>query len=396
MGRERLTRVFVPPGPLAKIAPAIAFRAKAFAIMLARLVLTDFRNHADAVIAPGPGFVVLTGENGAGKTNILEAVSLLAPGRGLRRAALGEMARQGGPGGFGVAASLLPARTAEHEAIQIATGTQPAAPERRIVRIQGAPVAATALSEWLSVLWLTPAMDRLFVEPASERRRFLDRLTLALNPGHAVHSNRYEAAMRARNRLLADDLPPDPDWLTALEAQMAEHGAAIDLARRETVDLLAGALAEQPEGPFARAGLTLDGWTGGGATLAADLARGRSRDAAAARALVGPHRTDLAVTHLGKGQAAALCSTGEQKALLLGLILAHADLVAARTGHAPILLLDEVAAHLDPSRRTALFERLTGKGQVWMTGTEDALFSALGSDAFRLTLGPSALAPSAR
>ncbi|MGH6615167.1 DNA replication/repair protein RecF [Sphingomonas sp.] len=352
--------------------------------MLARLVLTDFRNHADTAIAPGPGFVVLTGENGAGKTNVLEAVSLLAPGRGLRRAPLGEMARQGGPGGFGVAADL---RSSGDGDIQIATGTQSSAPERRIVRVQGAPAAATALSEWLAILWLTPAMDRLFVEPASERRRFLDRLTLALNPGHAVHSNRYEAAMRARNRLLAEETPPDPDWLTALEAQMAEHGAAIDLARRDTVALLAITLADQPEGPFARAGLALEGWTGAGDTLAADLARGRARDAAAARALAGPHRTDLAVTHLGKGQAAALCSTGEQKALLLGLILAHADLVAARTGLAPILLLDEVAAHLDPVRRAALFERLTGKGQVWMTGTEDALFAALGPDAFRMTLG---------
>ncbi|WP_034161587.1 DNA replication/repair protein RecF [Sphingomonas sp. ERG5] len=352
--------------------------------MLARLVLTDFRNHADTVIAPGPGFVVLTGENGAGKTNVLEAVSLLAPGRGLRRAPLGEMARQGGPGGFGVAADL---RSAGDGDIQIATGTQPAAPERRIVRVQGAPTAATALSEWLAILWLTPAMDRLFVEPASERRRFLDRLTLALNAGHAVHSNRYEAAMRARNRLLAEESPPDPDWLSALEAQMAEHGAAIDLARRDTVALLGITLADQPEGPFARAGLALEGWTGGGDTLAVDLARGRARDAAAARALAGPHRTDLAVTHLGKGQAAALCSTGEQKALLLGLILAHADLVAARTGLAPILLLDEVAAHLDPVRRAALFERLTGTGQVWMTGTEDALFAALGPDAFRMTLG---------
>ncbi|MEO9130376.1 MAG: AAA family ATPase, partial [Sphingomonas sp.] len=199
--------------------------------MLARLVLTDFRNHQDAVIEPGPGFVVLTGENGAGKTNILEAVSLLAPGRGLRRAALGEMARQGAGGGFGVAALLSPSRLREGSGvgsrapraqrllepgahpqphpqaggeIAIATGAQPSAPERRIVRIQGAPVAATALAEWLTVLWLTPAMDRLFVEPASERRRFLDRLTLALNPGHAIHSNRYEAAMRARNRLLAE------------------------------------------------------------------------------------------------------------------------------------------------------------------------------------------------
>ena len=150
--------------------------------MLTRLVLTDFRNHADLAIAPGPGFVVLTGENGAGKTNVLEAVSLLAPGRGLRRASLGEMARQGGRGGFGVAAELV-------GDVAIATGTQAAAPERRIVRVQGAAVAATALAEWLTVLWLTPAMDRLFVEPAGERRRFLDRLTLALSPGHAVHAN---------------------------------------------------------------------------------------------------------------------------------------------------------------------------------------------------------------
>jgi DNA replication and repair protein RecF len=348
--------------------------------MLTRLVLTDFRNHADLTIAAGPGFIVLTGENGAGKTNVLEAVSLLAPGRGLRRAALGEMARQSGPGGFGVAAELI-------GDVAIATGTQASAPERRIVRVQGSPTAATALAEWLTVLWLTPAMDRLFVEPAGERRRFLDRLTLALAPGHAVHANRYEAAMRARNRLLAEDVPPDRDWLAALEAQMAEHGVAIDLARRDTVGALAERLAGQADGPFARAGLMLEGWTGAGATLAADLAQSRARDAAAGRALVGPHRTDLAVMHLGKQQAAGLCSTGEQKALLLGLILAHADLVADRTGSAPVLLLDEVAAHLDPVRRAALFERLAGNGQVWMTGTEDALFSDLDAGAVRLTLG---------
>ena len=347
--------------------------------MLTRLILTDFRNHADLTIAPGPGFVVLTGENGAGKTNVLEAVSLLAPGRGLRRAALGDMARQNGPGGFGVAADL----TGD---VAIATGTHAAAPERRIVRVQGSAVAATALAEWLTVVWLTPAMDRLFVEPAGERRRFLDRLTLALSSAHAVHANRYEAAMRARNRLLADDAAPDREWLSALEAQMAEHGAAIDAARRETVAALAERLVEQPDGPFARAGLALEGWTGAGNTLAAELARGRARDAAAGRALVGPHRSDLVVTHLGKGQAAGLCSTGEQKALLLGLILAHADLVAERTGAPPVLLLDEVAAHLDPVRRAALFDRLSGMGQVWMTGTEDALFADLGRDFFRLQL----------
>jgi len=348
--------------------------------MLSRLVLTDFRNHADLALATGPGFVVLTGDNGAGKTNILEAVSLLAPGRGLRRAPLGEMARQAGPGGFGVAATL-------GDDTVIATGAQPPAVERRVVRVNGAATAATALAEWLTVLWLTPAMDRLFAAAASERRRFLDRLTLALAPAHAVHSNRYEAAMRARNRLLAEDRPADPEWIGALEAQMAEHGAAIDAARRDTVTALAARLADAPEGPFARAGLALEGWGDTGGTLAADLAAGRGRDAAAGRALAGPHRSDLAVTHLGKAQPAALCSTGEQKALLLGLILAHADLVAERTGRAPLLLLDEVAAHLDPARRAALFERLAGKGQIWMTGTEPALFAEVGGEATRIPVG---------
>ena len=347
--------------------------------MLTRLVLTHFRNHAEAVIAPGPGFVVLTGDNGAGKTNILEAVSLLAPGRGLRRAALSEMAQQGGPGGFGVAAALI-------GDVDLATGTRAEAPERRVVRVQGAAVAATALAEWLTILWLTPAMDRLFVEPASERRRFLDRLTLALHPGHAVHSNRYEAAMRARNRLLADEQPADREWLTALEAQMAEHGAAVAVARAETVASLGVVLANQVEGSFARASLALEGGQSS-ANLAAELARSRSRDAAAGRALVGPHRADLAVRHLGKAQPAGLCSTGEQKALLLGIMLAHADLIADRTGQPPVLLLDEVAAHLDPQRRAALFDRLAGKGQVWMTGTEAALFDGLGVDAVRVTVG---------
>jgi DNA replication and repair protein RecF len=340
-----------------------------------RLVLTDFRNHEDAVLAPGAGFVVLSGENGAGKTNILEALSLLAPGRGLRRAPLAEMARQGGRGGFGVAARLGD--------IELGTGTRAEAPERRVVRINGAAAAATSLAEWVTVLWLTPAMDRLFVEGAGERRRFLDRLTLALAPGHAHHSTRYEAAMRERNRLLAEAAPPDPEWLSALEARMAEHGAAIDTARREAVALLGARLADQPEGPFARAGLTLEGWSGDPAALLHALREGRRRDAAAGRTLAGPHRTDLLVTHLGKNQPAHLCSTGEQKALLLGLILAHAELVADRAGRPPILLLDEVAAHLDPSRRAALFERLAGKGQVWMTGTEPALFDAVPGEATR-------------
>ena len=211
-----------------------------------RLVLTDFRNHHDAVLSPGAGFVVLTGENGAGKTNVLEAVSLLAPGRGLRRAPLAEMVRQGAPGGFGVAATLGD--------VEIGTGTQPDAPERRLVRINGAAAAAASLAEWVTVLWLTPAMDRLFVEGPGERRRFLDRLTLALAPGHAQHATRYEAAMRQRNRLLADEAPADPEWLSALEARMAEHGAAIDGARRDTVTALAARIADQPDSVFARAG----------------------------------------------------------------------------------------------------------------------------------------------
>ncbi|WP_375393265.1 DNA replication/repair protein RecF [uncultured Sphingomonas sp.] len=340
--------------------------------MLTRLVLTDFRNHAAFGLAPGPGFVILTGENGAGKTNVLEAVSLLAPGRGLRRAPLGQMARQGGPGGFGVAAML-------GDGVEIATGALAAAPERRVLRIQGAPAATTALAERLTVLWLTPAMDRLFVETAGGRRRFLDRLALALAPGHAHHAQRYEAAMRARNRLLAEAAAPDPVWLDALEAQLAEHGAAIDAARRDTVVLLAARLAAQPTGPFARAALALDGWTGDAAQLAAELRGGRARDAAAGRALAGPHRADLRVSHVDKDQAAALASTGEQKALLLTIVLAHAELVAERVGRAPVLLLDEVAAHLDATRRAALFARLGGGGQVWMTGTDAGLFADAGA-----------------
>ena len=388
--------------------------------MLSRLVLTDFRNHADLTLTPGPGFVVLTGENGAGKTNILEAVSLLAPGRGLRRAALGEMARQGGAGGFGVAATLFPSRLREGSGegatyglasaveenaplprplpqaegeidaraeVDVATGTLASAPERRIVRIQGATTTANALAEWLTILWLTPAMDRLFVAPASERRGFLDRLTLALAPAHAHHAARYDAAMRARNRLLADEGRPDGDWLSALEAQLAEHGAAVDAARRDTVELLGTRLAGQDDGPFPRAGLTLEGWAGATDRLQAGLAQGRARDAAAGRTLVGPHRVDLAVTHLDKARAASLASTGEQKALLLGIVLAHAELVAERTGQSPVLLLDEVAAHLDPARRAALFARLSGRGQVWMTGTEDALFDAIDDRATRIAVG---------
>ncbi|MEO6113514.1 MAG: DNA replication/repair protein RecF [Sphingomicrobium sp.] len=372
---------------------------------LTRLALTDFRNHAAALLEPGAGFVLLSGPNGAGKTNILEAVSLLTPGRGLRGAALGEMARSDGPGGFGVAATLLPLPLAggdrgeglslsktvdmpspnpsrEREGgISLGTGTLAAAPERRQVRINGAPTSVNSLSEWLSVLWLTPAMDRLFADSAGGRRRFLDRLTLALEPGHASHAARYEAAMRARNKLLAEPDAADPAWLAALEAGMAEHGAQLGEARARTVTALTEAMADQSDDDFPRAALALAGWEQG--DLAAALKSSRGRDAAAGRATLGPHRQDLAVTHVAKAQPASRGSTGEQKALLLGLVLAHADLVADRRGAPPILLLDEVAAHLDPARRAALFARLEGRGQVWMTATEPALFADIGPAATR-------------
>ena len=344
---------------------------------LTRLALTDFRSYASAVIEPGPGFVLLSGDNGAGKTNVLEAVSLLTPGRGLRGAALSDMARQGGGGGFSVAARL--------GEIDLGTGTLPTAPERRQVRVNGAPAAVNSLSEWLAVLWLTPAMDRLFSGAASDRRRFLDRLVLALEPGHAHHSARYEAAMRARTKLLADE-QWDEDWLSALEAQMGEHGAEVAAGRSRTVADLADAIDARGDDDFPSAEIALAGWKE--PQLAQSLAANRDRDRAAGRATEGPHRQDLAVAHRAKRQPAARSSTGEQKALLLGLVLAHADLVAERRGQPPLLLLDEVAAHLDPKRRAALFARLEGRGQVWMTATEAALFDGIASSATRFHVEP--------
>jgi DNA replication and repair protein RecF len=271
-----------------------------------------------------------------------------------------------------------PSPSSEREgSINLGTGTLATAPDRRQVRINGAPASVNALAEWLSVLWLTPAMDRLFTDSAGARRRFLDRLVLALEPGHAHHAARYEAAMRARNKLLAEPDNADAAWLAALETGMAEHGAALAEARSRTVGALDARLAENPDDGFARAALKLEG--GGEGDLAQTLRANRGRDAAAGRAIHGPHRHDLAVTHRASSQPASRCSTGEQKALLLGIVLGHADLVADRRGAAPILLLDEVAAHLDPSRRAALFARLEGRGQVWMTATEPALFDGIAS-----------------
>lgn len=335
---------------------------------VSRLSLTDFRNYRDALIEAGDGFVLLSGPNGAGKTNVLEAVSLLTPGRGLRQIPIAEMAKSDGSGGFAVAARM-------GDQTEIGTGTAVTAPERRQVRINGAPAAVNSLGERLAVLWLTPAMDRLFTESAGGRRRFLDRLTLALEPGHAHHAARYEAAMRSRNKLLGDLGSADGSWLTALEAQMAEHGAALSDARQRTIAALGEAIEALPNDDFPRAALALEGWEGG--RLDHALLANRGRDAAAGRTTEGPHRQDLQVTHLAKSQPASRGSTGEQKALLLGLVLAHAELVAERRGAPPILLLDEVAAHLDPDRRASLYERLEGRGQVWMTATEAALFDGI-------------------
>jgi DNA replication and repair protein RecF len=349
---------------------------------LDRITLTRFRNH-DASRLDGSGKLnLLFGENGAGKTNVLEAVSLLAPGRGLRRASLGEMA-EGGTGGFAVSAELDCGD--EREPVRLGTGTSDERPGRRVVQINGAETSAVALGEWLAVSWLTPAMDRLFADSASARRRYMDRLALALDPHHARHATRYEAALRERNRLLAGEDEPDPRWLDSLEAQLAEAGAAVAQGRMRMLEQLCAALANLPESPFARPALA---YAPGGpldaAPLAAELARYRSRDRSAQRTLIGPHRDELEVTMArsgaGSGTPAANCSTGEQKAMLIAITLAHAELAAA--GRPGVLLLDEVAAHLDPIRRAALFERLRSGGtQAWLTGTELAPFETIEGEA---------------
>lgn len=339
------------------------------------LELAGFRNHRASRLAPGPApFVLLTGPNGAGKTNVLEAVSLLAVGRGIRGNPLSQMASAGGGGGFAVQAELQPDPGLPPIKVLTSTGAQ--APERRQLKINGATAALSVLSDWSSQLWLTPAMDRLFSDTASARRRFLDRLVLALSPGHAGHATRYEAAMRARTRLLSADTPADPAWLSALEAQMAEHGAALAEARATTVTALDAVLAAGADASFPRPSIALSDADQQG--LGQRLRAARAADRAAGRATQGPHRQDLLVTHAEKDMPAAQASTGEQKALLVSILLAHAALVSERTGRVPLMLLDEAVAHLDPDRRRALFHRLAQLGgQAWLTGTDAALFEGL-------------------
>jgi DNA replication and repair protein RecF len=343
---------------------------------LDRIQLANFRNHRDTRVDDTAQFNLLIGENGAGKTNVLEAISLLAPGRGLRRASLVDMPAQGGGGGFAVSADL----GVRGEPVRLGTGVLADRPGRRLVQINGAEAPAVRLAEWLSIGWLTPAMDRLFSESAGARRRFLDRLVLAVQPLHARNAVRLETALRERNRMLSDDRTPDPQWFDAIEAQLAEAGSAVALARHGMADALEGLLSATPDTPFARPALT---YRAGGPEQADDLAAalrdGRPRDRAAQRTLIGPHRDELEIVMAAKRQPAAECSTGEQKAMLIAIVLAHSQLLERTLERRPrLLLLDEVAAHLDPLRREALFDRLrAGAAQVWLTGTEAAPFAPI-------------------
>ncbi|MCB2067466.1 MAG: DNA replication/repair protein RecF [Erythrobacter sp.] len=343
--------------------------------MLDRITLSSFRNHAETRLDQARQLNLLVGENGAGKTNVLEALSLFAPGRGLRRAALADMAGKSGAGQFAASARLDPG---DHgEPVQLGTGVAADRPGRRIVQVNGAEATALSLGEWLATGWLTPAMDGLFTDSASQRRRYMDRLALALEPGHARHASRYEGALRERNRLLADEREPDPAWLDSIEAQMAQAGSALAQGRARLASQINARLAELPDSPFARPLLAyLPGGATGEGELAANWRQQRRTDRAAQRSLSGPHRDELGVTMAGKAMPAAACSTGEQKAMLVAITLAHAELAAR--GRPGVLLLDEVAAHLDPLRREALFDRLRDSGaQVWLTGTETAPFAAV-------------------
>ncbi|MBB6012135.1 DNA replication and repair protein RecF [Aquamicrobium lusatiense] len=361
-----------------------------------RLTLTNFRNYAALSLELKPGPVVLSGDNGAGKTNLLEAVSLLAPGRGLRRAPYADVAREGGDGGFALHAKL----DGPEGEVDIGTGIMAgeAGEGGRRVRINGAPARnADELLQWLRVMWLTPSMDTLFTGPAGDRRRFLDRLVLAIDAAHGQRALAYEKAMRGRNRLLAEN-SRDGAWFEAIETQLAETGVAIAAARAELVRLLAAKIEQLPGGgPFPQADIALSGELEAqvGTMPAVDveegfrrtLATGRERDRAAGRTLDGPHRSDLIVRHRPKSMPAELCSTGEQKALLVGIVLSHARLTGEISGMTPILLLDEIAAHLDAGRRAALFSILEDMNcQAFMTGTDAALFSSLEGRAQFLTV----------
>lgn len=363
-------------------------------IYLKRLALSGFRNYRQLSLPLDGRHVCLFGANGAGKTNLIEAVSQLSPGRGLRSAGLGDLARvDNGASGqeWGVGATLFDGEF--DRKLRIEAQLESGGRGKRIIQLDDAPSTASALSDLVRIIWLTPAMDRVFAGGATERRKFLDRQTLAHFPAHASHTVSYEKAMRERNALLEQGRA-DPVWLDGLEARLAEHGAALAAHRAVTIRRLQAAVDARPEGAFPKADLSLEGDLEEAAFSGMALAElqvlakqslrdGRRRDSAAGRTLFGPHRSDLLVIHRPTGVQANLCSTGQQKALLIGLILSNARALEAESHlQNPLVLLDEAAAHLDPDRRAALFDELSSLGgQAWLTGTERALFDAFGTRA---------------
>lgn len=356
---------------------------------LARLAVADFRSYSHAELTLDGGPVWLFGPNGAGKTNLLEAVSFLAPGRGLRSAAVGEVGRRLPGEARGRPWSVSVVLDGADGELRLGTGLDGPVAARRVVRVEGEPAPPGRLAELLRLVWLTPQQDRLFLEGASERRRFFDRLTFAAEPAHAGHAAAYEKAQRERMRLLTEG-SPDAAWLGALELQLADSGALVAAGRARTLAALQAEIDDRADRLFPQADLTLSGeWAQAAAEgvaletiverLRAALERSRVRDAAAGRMLTGPHRADLLVRHREKDRVAAECSTGEQKALILNLVLAQAARLSRDlAGPNPIVLLDEVAAHLDAERRAALFDEIMAlKLQAFLTGTDEALFEGL-------------------
>ncbi len=421
------------PGPVAGgVIAAAAFTGQ----MLRRLTLANFRNYGELdlrlndLARPCP--IVLAGPNGAGKTNLLEAISYLAPGRGIRGARLADVTRAGAARPWVVSARLQTTageievgtsiqigsrkdadagkdagngRSAGGTGAGTGTGQEETLSERRMVRIDGSSSGPAGLARVATILWLTPRMDRLFVAGAAARRRFLDRMVLGLHAAHGREIAAYERAMRERLNLLTHHGGDggDPAWLVALERQMAEHGVAIAAARIDVIGHLTAQIRQLPASAFPKANLALEGLLEAGLQdtaalqveeeFARRLAANRGGDARRGRTSEGPHRSDLLATHMAKGLPASLCSTGEQKALLVGLLLANAMMLKAREDRAPILLLDEIAAHMDEAHRSALFGSLLELGcQAWLTGTDMALFAPLGGDAMRFSVRDGQLA----